>query len=490
MDRIETYVKEAFAKFKDLSEIQAQKEEMSDHLRDRIRDAISQGASEKKAFEAVTADLSDSMGDLEQTLSEFLRDEYRQENIVKPKPETKEIHVNLFRYHGTFLTLFVEALVVLTVLLSVGHQYFQLPGISQGVDANFNVQGILYVLIWTASFHVIISIIRYAVAPLKTKRIPVGPLGIVSLIPVLETVLIALVLPLCIFFAFISNNSFFDPIILAGLVAAWLLILNLLEICWLYLTNGRKYEIIPRRTSNFPLFKTMVVLLALVFPLFLHQAFSTSYWITQAKEERASIEKERTAHKDSYQSLFNSLRQERVSFAERIGELETELKYEKENRAEILRKIASDAEGIGNPSGPSGLAIQLRACGINESMPDKIKEAPVESEKPCRVILKVENRNKKVDRTDTRLQLFLPPEFSKDEIKRILSNGQYNVVGNCVERNIKTLAPGMSQELQIQLPAIPDSGSNIVGKILYNGALENEISLLVMPAIIVKPNTD
>jgi hypothetical protein len=170
MDRIDTYIQQAFAKFRDVPEIQAQKEEMADHLRDRIADAIGQGKSEKEAFASVSAAMSDAMPDLEQTLAEFLRPEFLQR--VPPKPNTKDIYINFYRYHRAMMLMFVQVLLALIVLARcevLSHQGEELwPWINGllAVTAYFNLG---------LGICVVCSIVAYLWKPLHVKRVTISP---------------------------------------------------------------------------------------------------------------------------------------------------------------------------------------------------------------------------------------------------------------------------------------------------------------------------
>lgn len=326
MDRIEVYVDGVFAKFKDSPEIRAQKEEMSDHLRDRLRDAVSQGKSEKEAFEAVTADLSESMADLEQSLAEYLRDEYRQRPAKLPEPKTKEIPINLFRYHGALLTLFLETLILLVVLLCVGFTLFPIPGITPGLAASFNVEGLLLCLVLAASFHFVVSMIRYAFRPMKMKTVRTGPLGLLATIPFLETGVIALGLTFWLFML----DPLVDPLMFVALIAAWLLILHFLESVWIRLLNRKRYENDLPLPQELPLLKSLLVLLALIFPVVLHQAFSYAHGIADSRSAYESMDRERAAHRESYDNIFKLRQKEKTNHWEHARVQDAALKREKE----------------------------------------------------------------------------------------------------------------------------------------------------------------
>ena len=171
MDRIDSYIQQAFAKFRDVSEIQAQKEEMADHLRDRIADAIGQGKSEKEAFASATAAMSDAMPDLEQTLAEFLRPEFK--TGVKPKPHTKEIYINFYRYHRAMMLMCVQVLFTLMLLgvcevyVDVNNQHWeQWSGILIGMAGWFDL---------LMGIFIIYSIAAYIINPRKIKQVSMSP---------------------------------------------------------------------------------------------------------------------------------------------------------------------------------------------------------------------------------------------------------------------------------------------------------------------------
>lgn len=160
MDRIDSYIQEAFAKFRDVPEIQAQKEEMADHLRDRIRDAIAGGKSEKEAFDSVTSTVGDSMSDLEQTLAEFLRPEFR--NGERPKPKTKGIYINFYRYHRAMMLLFAQILFTLTIFaMFVKYLKINLLGLAMWVNLGMGV-------------FIVYSIAAYMWNPYRIKRVSVS----------------------------------------------------------------------------------------------------------------------------------------------------------------------------------------------------------------------------------------------------------------------------------------------------------------------------
>ncbi|MCL2119220.1 MAG: hypothetical protein FWH27_12415 [Planctomycetaceae bacterium] len=168
MDRIDSYIQQTFAKFRDVPEIQAQKEEMADHLRDRIADAIGQGKSEKEAFASATAAISDAMPDLEQTLAGFLRPEFQRDG--KPKPNTKEIYINFYRYHRAMMLMFAMALLTLLMILisePLTHQkqwdWCRLVG---GATAWFNL---------FLGIHVVYCITAYLLKPNHIRRVSVSP---------------------------------------------------------------------------------------------------------------------------------------------------------------------------------------------------------------------------------------------------------------------------------------------------------------------------
>ena len=173
MDRIDSYIRQAFAKFQDVPEIQAQQEEMADHLRDRIADAMGQGKSEKEAFDAATRAMSDAMPDLEQTLAGYLRPEFRPESQTgkKPKPHTKEIYINFYRYHRAMMLMFVQVLFTLVVVGLIGvygeiyKQWERWTGNLTGIAFYFNLFMGIFV-IW--------SVAVYHLKPLHTKRVSAG----------------------------------------------------------------------------------------------------------------------------------------------------------------------------------------------------------------------------------------------------------------------------------------------------------------------------
>ena len=169
MDRIDSYIQQAFAKFQDVPEIQAQKEEMADHLRDRIADAIGQGKSEKDAFASATAAMSDAMPDLEQTLAEFLRPEFKHGVKQQPKPNTKEIYINFYRYHRAMMLMFVMAVFTLMMILLsdsfVRQMRWKWIDNLMGVTAYFNV---------FVGIFVVFTIVAYILKPRHVKRVSVS----------------------------------------------------------------------------------------------------------------------------------------------------------------------------------------------------------------------------------------------------------------------------------------------------------------------------
>ena len=174
MDRIDSYIQQAFTKFQDVSEIQAQKEEMADHLRDRIADAIGQGKSEKDAFASATAAMSDAMPDLEQTLAEFLRPEFKHGVKQQPKPNTKEIYINFYRYHRAMMLMFVPALFTLMMILlsdfSVRQMQWEMRW--KWID---NLMGITAYFNFFVGIFVVFSIVAYILKPRHVKRVSVSP---------------------------------------------------------------------------------------------------------------------------------------------------------------------------------------------------------------------------------------------------------------------------------------------------------------------------
>ncbi|MDR1492341.1 MAG: hypothetical protein LBT05_06445 [Planctomycetaceae bacterium] len=174
MDRIDISIQEAFAKFQDAPEIRAQKEEMADHLRDRIRDAIQQGKSEKEAFAEATAAVAESMTDLEQTLSQFLQPEFRNDkkrNQIPTKLNSKEIYINYYRYHRAIMLMFAEILLCLTVLFlcvlinDISGAYF---------DPELAVAPLLVITLCTEcllSVFVIYSVVAYMRNPNRVKSV-------------------------------------------------------------------------------------------------------------------------------------------------------------------------------------------------------------------------------------------------------------------------------------------------------------------------------
>jgi hypothetical protein len=171
MDRIDSYIRQAFAKFQDVPEIQAQKEEMTDHLRDRIADAIGQGKSEKEAFDSATVTMSEAMPDLEQTLATFLRPEFRPEfqNGEKLKPHTKEVYINFYRYHRAMMLMFALALFTLAMIL-IGESYAhekQWPWCE-------NLLGLTVYSNLIIGIYVVCSIVAYIVKPDHIKRVSVS----------------------------------------------------------------------------------------------------------------------------------------------------------------------------------------------------------------------------------------------------------------------------------------------------------------------------
>lgn len=166
MDRIDSYIHEAFAKFRDVPEIQAQKEEMADHLRDRIRDAIAEGKSEREAFDSVTGAVGDSMPDLEQTLAEFLRPEFR--NGERPKPKTKEIYINFYRYHRAIMLLFAQILFTLMIFVMCEFASF-------GEHLKINLLGLAMWLNLCMGLSIVYSIAAYIWNPYRVKRVSVSP---------------------------------------------------------------------------------------------------------------------------------------------------------------------------------------------------------------------------------------------------------------------------------------------------------------------------
>ncbi|MDR1959594.1 MAG: hypothetical protein LBQ54_11240 [Planctomycetaceae bacterium] len=171
MDRIESYIEKAFEKFEDIPEIRAQKEEMTDHLRDRIHDAIHHGMSEKEAFHTVTAQVGESMADLEQTLQEYLRPEYRnlpeKKTSATAKPQEKVLYVNLYRYHRSIVLLLGEFLTAILLLITVNYR------LAPEINPDF-IDFLLFtyfIFLVVLSLGIILSVLMYVLHPFATKRV-------------------------------------------------------------------------------------------------------------------------------------------------------------------------------------------------------------------------------------------------------------------------------------------------------------------------------
>jgi len=246
MDRIDSYIHEAFAKFQDVPEIRAQKEEMADHLRDRIRDAIAGGKSEKEAFDSVTRTVGESMPDLEQTLAEFLRKEFR--NGEKPKPKTKEIYINFYRYHRAMMLLFAQILFTLLVLMMcefILHRIDINPTlVEQWIR---DIHGLIFWFNFVIGIHVVYSIAAYMWNPCRVKRVSVSLLRLLG-----KFVLGAIVVFIAtlIFFATIVASLYFDymlRILLSFLIfyAVFFVIFSLLGWFW-----QSRYVFAPDRSQD------------------------------------------------------------------------------------------------------------------------------------------------------------------------------------------------------------------------------------------------
>ena len=246
MDRIDSYIHEAFAKFQDVPEIRAQKEEMADHLRDRIRDAIAGGKSEKEAFDSVTRTVGESMPDLEQTLAEFLRKEFR--NGEKPKPKTKEIYINFYRYHRAMMLLFAQILFTLIVLVMcefILHRIDIQPNVLQQWIRD--IHGLIFWFNFAIGIHVVYSIAAYMWNPCRVKRVSVSLLRLLG-----KFVLGAIVVFIAtlIFFATIVASLYIDymlRLLLSFLIfyAVFFVIFSLLGWFW-----QSRYIFAPDRSQD------------------------------------------------------------------------------------------------------------------------------------------------------------------------------------------------------------------------------------------------
>ena len=239
MDRIDSYIQQAFAKFQDVPEIQAQKEEMADHLRDRVADAIGQGMGEKEAFASATAAMSDAMPDLEQTLAGFLRPEFRPEfqRTGQPKPHTKEIYINFYRYHRAVMLMFAQVLFTLMVL-----GYIELSSISEHLT--MNMIGVIFWVNLVFTINVVYSTIAYMLNPLRVKQVSISSWRMLAryfigaLAVYLGTLLFA-ISPCC------GGPNFND--VMFVLVWFYLLFYSMFFIVFLWLGWFRQSRILKRR---------------------------------------------------------------------------------------------------------------------------------------------------------------------------------------------------------------------------------------------------
>lgn|GEM_PF-4090071 len=266
MDRIASYIEQVFAKFQDVPEIRAQKEEMADHLRDRIHDAMNRGMGEKEAFESVTGTMSESMSDLEQTLGEHLRKEYCGGNLAKPipvKPESKEIYINFYRFHRVFFIFIGQLLLTIPLIVTMSNR---IP-LNPSIDAQM---GLLCFAIVGLSLAMIFSVCAYVLHPLRIKRVSTDvPWLLLKFLGYLMLFLGLFFLPL------LYGRVSFDPyntdawITMCGNLFAIFVITTILYFmtAWLGWWNIEQYTKAPNPRQDSPMVKVGLIGLAVAYPV-------------------------------------------------------------------------------------------------------------------------------------------------------------------------------------------------------------------------------